>query len=262
MKSVRIQLDACAHVDPAGDVPRLLLAAMDRMPRRAPTDQRALVLGERGEECFFLALAQDEFRLPGDRWRIVAWDPAGGLRVRHLPDHRDIWILAGRQTASAEGLDIGALFVAEPVATGLSARETIRAIVAAGGLAALAWLPGRWTPGLKRLAEALISEFSSAQLVLTDTALRPQGWPLPRLYAAARRQGRAILAGSDPLPLGKTHFPAGTYHGTLMLPPGDDPSRLVTPLQAALVSPNIRIAPCGRRGTALAVFRRLRRHAP
>ena len=44
MKPLRIHLDAHAHVYPFHDLPRLLLAALDRMPRRAPTDQRVLAL--------------------------------------------------------------------------------------------------------------------------------------------------------------------------------------------------------------------------
>ena len=45
MKSVRIHLDAHAHLYPFHDVPRLLLAALDHMPRVAPTDLRVLCLG-------------------------------------------------------------------------------------------------------------------------------------------------------------------------------------------------------------------------
>ncbi len=262
MKPVRLHFDACACIAPTGDVPAALLAAMDRMPRRAPTDQRAVCLAEHGEDSFFLALAQDEFRLPGDRWRIVAWDPAGGVRIRHLPDHRDIWILAGRQLACAEGLAVGALFVAEPMAAGRPARDLVRAIAAAGGVAALAWIPGRWNAARKRLAQELVAEFPPAQLVLIDTALRPRGWPEPRLYAAARRQGHAIVAGSTPLPAGAETFPAGTYHATLLLPPLADPSRLVGPLKAALTAPAARIAAGGRRGSALAAFFRLRQPSP
>ena len=261
MKPVRIHLDAHAHVYPFHDVPRLLLAALDHMPRVAPTDLRVLCLAERADCSFFQALAQDEIRLPGDRWRIAAWDPAGGVKIRHLPDHRDLWILAGRQIVSAERIEVCALFSDDPVADGLPARDIVRAILDKGGLPALDWAPGKWLFARGQLVRALVKEFPPAQLALVDTSLRPFGWPAPRLYSAARRQGRAVLAGSDPLPFAGEEDLAGSYHCSLSIPALADPARLVAPLKAALISGSTPIAFGGRRGAPLAVLRRLRRNA-
>ena len=47
MKTIRIHLDAHAHIYPFYDMERLLLAALDHMPRTAPTDLRAIALAER-----------------------------------------------------------------------------------------------------------------------------------------------------------------------------------------------------------------------
>ena len=261
MKTVRIHLDAHAHLYPFHDVPRLLLAALDRMPRVAPTDLRVLALAERFDCAFFQSLAQDEIRLPGDRWRIVGWDPAGGVKIRHLPDHRDLWILAGRQIVSAERIEVCALFSDAPVADGLPAREIVRAILDQGGLPALDWAPGKWLFQRGDLVRRLVAEFPPAQLALVDTSLRPLGWPAPRLYAAARRQGRAVLAGSDPLPFAGEEDLAGSYHCSFSIPAPDDPARLVAPLKAALTSGATPVEFGGRRGGPLAVFRRLRRNA-
>ena len=261
MKPVRIHLDAHAHVYPFHDVPRLLLAALDHMPRVAPTDLRVLCLAERADCSFFQALAQDEIRLPGDRWRIAAWDPAGGVKIRHLPDHRDLWILAGRQIVSAERIEVCSLFSDDPVADGLPARDIVRAILDKGGLPALDWAPGKWLFARGQLVRALVKEFPPAQLALVDTSLRPFGWPAPRLYSAARRQGRAVLAGSDPLPFAGEEDLAGSYHCSLSIPALADPARLVAPLKAALISGSTPIAFGGRRGAPLAVLRRLRRNA-
>ena len=261
MKPVRIHLDAHAHVYPFHDVPRLLLAALDHMPRVAPTDLRVLCLAERADCSFFQALAQDEIRLPGDRWRIAAWDPAGGVKIRHLPDHRDLWILAGRQIVSAERIEVCSLFSDEPIADGQPAREIVRAILANGGLPALDWAPGKWLFGRGQLVRALVKEFPPAQLALVDTSLRPVGWPAPGLYRAARKQGRAVLAGSDPLPFAGEEDLAGSYHCTFTLPGLDDSARLVAPLKAALAGGHLAIQVGGRRGSPLSVLRRLRRNA-
>jgi hypothetical protein len=261
MKTLRIHLHAHAHLYPFYEVPRLLLAALDQMPRIAPTDQRVLCLAERADCSFFQSLAQDEIRLPGDRWRIVAWDPDGGVKIRHLPDHRDLWILAGRQIVSAERIEVCSLFSDEPIEDGRPARDIIRAILDTGGLPALDWAPGKWLFKRGKLVRRLVAEFPPAQLILIDTSLRPIGWPAPRLYAAARKQGRAILAGSDPLPFAGEEDLAGSYRCTFSIPAPDDPARLVAPLKAALISGSTPIAFGGRRGGLVSVLRRLRRNA-
>ena len=261
MKTIRIHFDAHAHIYPFYDVPRLLLAALDHMPRVAPTDLRVLCLAERADCSFFQSLAQDEIRLPGDRWRIAAWDPAGGVKIRHLPDHRDLWILAGRQIVSAERIEVCSLFSDEPLVDGLPARDLIRAIFAAGGLPALDWSPGKWLFGRGRLVRALSTEFPPAQLVLVDTSLRAMGWPAPRLYAAARRQGRAVLAGSDPLPFEGEEDAAGSYHCTFSIPALADETRIVDPLKAALAQENTSIRFGGHRGGPMSILRRLRQNA-
>ena len=81
------------------------------------------------------------------------------------------------------------------------------------------------------------------------------------LYAQARRAGRAVLAGSDPLPFAGEEDLAGTYHCTFEIPAPADPARLVAPLKAALAAGGGSIRFGGRRGAPLAVFRRLRRNA-
>ena len=261
MKLVRLHLDAHAHIYPFHDVPRLLLAALDHMPRIAPTDLRVLCLAERFDCSFFQALSQDEIRLPGDRWRIAAWDPDGGVKIRHLPDHRDIWILAGRQIVSAERIEVCSLFSDNPIADGQPARDIIRTILDAGGLPALDWAPGKWLFQRGKLVRQLVSEFPPAQLALIDTSLRPLFWPAPRLFAAARRQGRALLSGSDPLPLTGEEETAGSYHCTFSMPALADPTRLVTPLKTALTSGSLSIQFGGHRDCPLTVFHRLRRNA-
>ncbi|HAL92733.1 MAG TPA: hypothetical protein DCM68_06890 [Verrucomicrobia bacterium] len=261
MKTVRIHLDAHAHIYPFHDVPRLLLATLDRMPRVAPTDLRVLCLAERADCSFFQALAQDEIRLPGDRWRIAAWDPAGGVKIRHLPDHRDLWILAGRQIVAAERIEVCALFSDDPIADGQPARDIIRTILAHGGLPALDWAPGKWLFGRGQLVRALVQEFPAGQLVLVDTSLRPRGWPAPRLYRTARQQGRAVLAGSDPLPFAGEEDYAGSYHVSLSIPPLADEARLVAPLKAALASGSSSIEFGGHRDGLFYVLRRLRQNA-
>ncbi len=261
MKPIRIHLDAHVHIYPFYDVPRLLLAALNQMPRIAPTDLRILCLAERADCSFFQALAQDEIRLPGDIWRIVAWDPAGGVKIRHLPDHRDLWILAGRQIVSAERIEVCSLFSDEPIEDGQPAEKIIRTILKGTGLPALDWAPGKWLFKRGALVRALVKKFKPEELILVDTSLRPLGWPAPGLYAAARKQGRAVLAGSDPLPFAGEEDLAGSWYSTFTIPPLEDSARLIAPLKAALISGSISIQSAGQRGTPGEVAKRLKQNA-
>lgn len=260
MNPLRIHFDAHAHIYPFYDVPRLLLAALDHMPRSAPTDLRVLGLAERADCAFFQALAQDEIRLPED-WRIAAWDPAGGVKIRHVPDHRDLWILAGRQIIAAERIEVCAMFSDDPIPDGLPARDIVQTILSRGGWPALNWSPGKWLFERGRLIQSLVREFPPSQLALIDSSLRPVGWPAPALYAAARKQGRAVLAGSDPLPFPGEETRAGSYHCTFTLPPPADDARIVAPLQAALASGALRIELGGHRNSPPEALRRLRQNA-
>jgi len=261
MKTVRIHLDAHAHIYPFYDVPRLLLAALDQMPRTSPTDLRVLCLAERFDCSFFQALAQDEIRLPGDVWRIVAWDPAGGVKIRHLPDHRDLWILAGRQIVSSERIEVCSLFSDEPIEDGQPAETLIRTILKGEGLPALDWAPGKWLFKRGKLVRSLIKKFKPDELILVDTSLRPSGCPPSPAYATARKQGRAVLAGSDPLPFAGEEDLAGSYYSTVEIPWLEDEARLVTPLKTALMSASLPITCGGQRSSPAAVAGRLRQNA-
>ncbi len=258
---LRIFMDAHVHVYPAYDLPAFLLAALDHMPRLAPTDQRILCLAERSNHAFFQSLAQDEIALPPETWRIVAWDPDGAVKIRHRPTHRDLWIVAGRQIATREKLEVCSLFSDAPVPDGMNARETIRAVRdEAGGLPALDWAFGKWLFARGKLVKPLFG--TTPDLLLIDTAMRPRGTPPPSVYADALRSGRPILAGSDPLAAPAEQTQPGRYGVTFQLPAPEDPSTIVAPLRAFLSAPHPDPLPTfGTRDTLLRALLRRRRAA-
>ncbi len=258
MKPLRLHLDALVRIDPCHDFSRLFLAALDQMPRRTPTDLRVLCLAEPRNGAFFQSLAQDEIRLPGDRWRIAAWDPAGGVKIRHLPDHRDLWILAGRQIQTAESIHVNALFIDEPLEDGKPAAEIIRRIADRGGLAALPVPQEGWSRRHRATGRRLLDEFPPAELVLIDTPLSFAGWFGGGLVARARRSRRPVLAGSALQPRPGEEDLAGSWHCTLTIPRPEDPARLVAPLQAALVGGDADIHLAGRRHSLRTALRRIK----
>ena len=179
-RSIRILMDAHVHFYPSYDLQTFLLAALDHLPRYAPTDQRVLCLAERTGHTFFQSLAQDEIPLPSDRWRIVAWDPEGAVKIRHRPTHRDLWIIAGRQYTTRENIEVCSLFSDAPVPDHMTARDTVRAIrEEAGGLPALDWAFGKWLFARGKLVRRLLETNPPATLPLIDTAMRPPAPPHP-----------------------------------------------------------------------------------
>ncbi len=253
---LRLHIDAHVHIYPFYDLGRFLLSALDHMPRLAPTDQRILLLAERRDCTFFQSLAQDEISLPDGQWRIAAWDPDGGVKLRHIPTHRDLWLIAGRQMVAAENIEICSLFSDAAIDDGLPALETIRAIQAADGLPALNWAFGKWLFKRGRLIKQLANAFPPSDLVLVDTSIRPTIWPPPALYRRARKQHRAVLAGTDPLPAQGEEQEVGRYYATLQIPVPENRERLVAPLRAALQNPSTVITRHGRRNTPAHAQRR------
>lgn len=116
-------------------------------------------------------------------------------------------LVAGRQIATAERLEILGLGVSEKITDGLSAEEIIGKILAAGGLPVLPFSPGKW---LFKRAEIVrhLAEKYGRDLIVGDSALRPLGWGEPEIM---RRAGGKVLPGSDPLPLAGEEKYAGRY---------------------------------------------------
>ena len=50
------------------------------------------------------------------------------MRIRHLADHRDLWIIAGRQMVAAERIEVAPCSAMNPLPMA-SPREIIRAIL-------------------------------------------------------------------------------------------------------------------------------------
>ena len=257
---IRILMDAHVHFYPAYDLQTFLLAALDNLPRLAPTDQRVLCLAERIGYTFFQSLAQDEIPLPSDRWRIVAWDSEGAVKIRHRPTHRDLWIIAGRQYTTRENIEVCSLFSDAPVPDHLTARDTVRAIrEEVGGLPALDWAFGKWLFSRGKTVRRLLETNPPTTLPLIDTAMRPRGTLPPAVYATALRENRPILAGSDPLSPSSEQTQPGRYAVTFQIPAPDDPSSIIPSLRTFLTTPlSAPLTLLGTRDTLLRALARRR----
>lgn len=273
-----LHLDAHVHLYPLHDWGRLLTSAMRGMPRRGAADIRALLLAERHDCRIFQALSADEMPLP-EGWCISAYDPSGAIRLHHASTRQPLWLIAGRQHAVRERVEVCSLFLDDEIPDGFSAEKTVQMVLDAGGIAALNWAPGKWMGKRKKVIANLLEKFSPEKLWLVDTSLRATGIPEPAFYAAARKADRPILAGSDSLPVPGEEEMAGTYYCKIPLElaepaPVDEEAGsdwdLDAPDADAMIVPALRaalqqhplppLAWAGQRNSPMGLLKRLRAH--
>jgi len=252
----RLCIDTHIHVYPHYDVSRLLAAARRNFLRQTADGdgvQYALALVEReGTDVFGDWLAGE--RLPPDV-RATALD-ATALRL-NFADGFALLVLAGRQVACRERIELLGLGCRRVVPDGVSLPEAVEQLRAAGALPVLAWGIGKWLFGRAKTVTELLEKFAPPELLLGDSSLRPVGWPEPLIMRRARKEGRRILAGSDPLPPQSEEVQAGRYCSLLELDPaGLQDSNLSAYIKDALRNPALPLRSVGKRSSPLEFLRR------
>ncbi len=208
-------IDGHVHVYPMFDLERMIRAG----ERNAVASQRGVenrdeavkiwLLTERRDCSFFRNIRQAALK----SFAVAETTEEEALTICSAATHEPLlYVLAGRQLITREGLEICALatLFSAPDRR-LSAAEAIREIRQNGGVAAVNWAPGKWFGGRGRAVRRLFDEFSPCELLISDTTMRPTLWPTPRLAAAAERRGYRRLCGSDPLPFAGEEELAGSY---------------------------------------------------
>jgi hypothetical protein len=113
---------------------------------------------------------------------------------------RELFIVAGRQVACREGLEVLVLGTTHRFADGRPIRDVLREADALGVPRVIPWGPGKWFFSRGRLLKDLIAEFRKPTLFLGDEGGRPGFWGYPQHFAQAARLGVRDLPGTDPLP--------------------------------------------------------------
>ena len=183
--------DTHVHVYPCHDAAALLTGAFARLSALAPGRPCVLCLTERSDCHVFADWSAWPERAPAG-FAIRAADPAA-LRLES-PGGSSLYVIAGRQMATAERIEVHALGCVAQIPDGLPTETCLERVRAAGGTAVLPWGVGKWLGGRGRLVQRLMAHHPD--LLLGDTSLRPRLWPEPCLARAAER----VIAGSDPLP--------------------------------------------------------------
>jgi hypothetical protein len=110
-------------------------------------------------------------------------------------------VLAGRQLVTRERLEVLAIGTVAPLRDGSSLDETLAAVRDAGAVAVLPWGVGKWLGARGAIVARVLANPEWRHVFLGDNGNRLALGPEPAQLAAARRAGRSVLPGSDPLPL-------------------------------------------------------------
>jgi hypothetical protein len=138
-----------------------------------------------------------------DGLRLSATREPESLAVAEAAGGPELWLVAGRQLVSSEGIEVLALGLdpRDPLAAVADRAQPARALLSraltAGALGVLPWGVGKWLGARGRAVAALAADASFAahpRFFLGDVAQRCWPWPEPALFARHR-----VLCGSDPL---------------------------------------------------------------
>lgn len=143
-------------------------------------------------------------------------------------------LVAGRQVATRDGLEVLALGCDAEFPDGRPLRETLEAVLGTGALAVLPWGFGKWWLGRGRLMADVLATVDPMHVFLGDNSGRPGLLPGPRLFTQARARAIRVLPGTDPLPFASEASKAGAFG--FVLDAGLDPTRPAAALKEKLRS--------------------------
>lgn len=209
-----ILVDAHVHVHPCFDNDAFLDAAAGNFRRGAAQVgvpgpyTGCLLLTEAGEARWFRRLRSGDGGAAS--WDFGPTEEDCSLVAQRISGER-LFLIAGRQIAAREGIEVLALGRDAEIPDGLELAETLRRVRDTGALPVLPWGFGKWWLHRGSLVEEAFRRRHGAELFLGDNGGRLAMSGLPRLFRESRAQGVPVLPGSDPLPLAEHCARAGSY---------------------------------------------------
>jgi hypothetical protein len=127
-------------------------------------------------------------------------------------------LFAGRQLVTRERLEVLALGTTAPLPNDEPIDATLEAVRDVGAIAVLPWGVGKWLGPRGAVVERVLADPRFEHVFLGDNGNRLALGPEPKQLAAARRAGRRVLPGSDPLPLPGEEARVGSYGFAIDVP--------------------------------------------
>jgi hypothetical protein len=233
---VPVLVDGHVHFHDAYDVDRFFDAALANFAAGA----RDLGLGSGAPGFLMLTESARDDRFGawavgqgGHAWQLEPTAEQRTLLARR-EDGASLFVVAGCQVQSAEGVELLALATLHRPADGLPIVEVLGQLRGTDAIPVVPWGFGKWWRRRGRLVQQLVQGEHGERLFLADTAGRPRLSLYPPLLRAARERARPVLAGSDPLPFRHDEGRAGSFGFELRL--DLDPQAPAAGITAALRS--------------------------
>ena len=247
-------VDAHVHIYPCYDGGAFFDRAYDNFQSAIPasrpkeTGTGVLLLTESVRFDYFADLSRlAAAREPAESYVWGGWRPTPTgepCSLRLANGSRELFLVAGRQVATAEDLEVLMLGTTERVPDGLPIAEVLERAAQLGVVHVIPWGAGKWMFARGRLLSHLIATTPTRDFFLGDESARPVFWPTPSHFAEAARRGIRMLPGTDPLPFDHEVARAGRFG--FWLEGAVDAGTPAASLQAALRDPARVVHPYGR----------------
>jgi len=213
MPQVKAVVDAHVHIHACYNIDEFFDHAYRNLsralPRVADTPSAFyLLLTETAGDHYFDALRQlasgaggahaKDGGLRVQRWSVATTSEDESIVVSQ--GGRRLILVAGRQVACKEGLEVLLLGTTGRFKDRRSIREVLAEGEALGVPQVIPWGAGKWFFGRARLLSELVQAKHSSLFFLGDEGGRPAFWPYPRHFREAAALGVRDLPGTDPLP--------------------------------------------------------------
>lgn len=156
------------------------------------------------------------WRGPQGIWELEPSAEPEALAVRRGGER--LYLFAGRQLVTRERLEVLALGTTAELPEDEPIETTLEAIHDVGAAAVLPWGVGKWLGARGAVVARVLAEPKYGHVFLGDNGNRLALGPEPKHLAGARRDGRRVLPGTDPLPLPGEEARVGSYGCAIDVP--------------------------------------------
>lgn len=209
-----------------------------------------LLLTEAAGEDRFTELAALTRADHSGAWTFGATDEGCSLTAARGPSA--LALVAGRQVATADGLEVLVFGTRERFEDGRPLSEVLERMRRLGLVHAIPWGAGKWLFRRGRLLTRILESSPGSGFCLGDEGGRPVFWPRVGHFEEARGRGIRVLRGTDPLPFPGEVSRAGSFGFRIEAP--IDPARPMASLRAALEDPAVELRDYGLLERPVAFF--------
>ncbi|NKB76819.1 MAG: hypothetical protein GKR96_07145 [Gammaproteobacteria bacterium] len=259
---VKLIVDTHLHIYPLYDVPTALNEMITNLHRLGPDAIKVACLTERSDCYIFNELRDNPSSDVVNQFNIttndddslsISFKDSDAKGDHATNENQQVHLLPGQQIITSERIEVLALNTTVRVEEGLSAKDTVTAVLKSGGIPVVAWSPGKWFGKRGKIVGELIDHFAPEQMALGDTTLRPYFWLTPLLMRKAKHKGFKVLCGSDPLPFQGEENKPGSYASIISQQQPRSPSQVIR----SLLNSDIDISAMGKRGSFMQVIARV-----